>query len=64
MTFRAIGTAEVQRVGDGAPDRAGVPLSDWRELGAGEFRVDEEAERIQQLALLHQPEQNRLPKIN
>jgi NAD(P)-dependent dehydrogenase (short-subunit alcohol dehydrogenase family) len=33
---------------------AGAPLSDREELGVGQFRVNQEAERIQQLALLHQ----------
>ena len=38
-------------------------LSDRGELSASQFGVDQEAERIQQLALLHQPDQNRLPEL-
>jgi hypothetical protein len=40
-----------------------LSLVDWEELSADLFRVNEEAERIQQLALLHQPDQNGLPEL-
>jgi hypothetical protein len=33
------------------------------ELSASQFGVNQEAERIRQLALLHQPDQNRLPEL-
>ena len=39
-------------------------LSDRRELSAGQLREDAEAERIQELALLHQPVQNRLAEVS
>ncbi len=48
--------------GSRAPGSAG-PLSDREELSASQFGVNEEAERIGQLALLHQPDQNRLPEL-
>jgi hypothetical protein len=47
-----------------ADPRAGAPLSDRGELGASEFRIHQEAERIQELALLHQLHQNRLPELS
>jgi hypothetical protein len=48
----------------GASDRwRSPPLSDRGELGAGQFRVSQEAERIRQLVLLHQPNENRLPEL-
>src|SRR5713101_111203 len=40
------------------------PLSDRGELGAGQFGVDQEAERIRPLALLHQPDENLLPELS
>lgn len=42
----------------------GARLSDWGKLSASEFRVDQEPEWIRQLALLHQPVQNRLPELS
>jgi hypothetical protein len=42
----------------------GAPLSDRGELGASQFRINQEAKRIQELALLHQPHQHRLPKLS
>jgi sugar phosphate isomerase/epimerase len=50
--------------GSGSPDRARLPLSDRGELSASQLRVNDEAERIQQLALLHQPDQDRLPELS
>jgi hypothetical protein len=47
-------------VDDGA---AGPALLDRGELSANQFGVDQEPERIRQLALLHQPDQNRLPEL-
>jgi hypothetical protein len=44
--------------------RAALPLSDRGELRASQFRVNQEAERIQKLALLHQPDHNRLPELS
>jgi hypothetical protein len=54
-----------------------VPCSNWLVSGAASmtpitpsvnqstrFRVNPEAERIQQLALLHEPEQNRLSELS
>jgi hypothetical protein len=38
-------------------------LTDRGELRASQLRVNDEAERIQQLALLHQSDQNRLLKL-
>jgi hypothetical protein len=38
-------------------------LSDRGELSASQFGENQEAERIRQLALLHQPDQNRLPEL-
>jgi hypothetical protein len=40
------------------------PLSDRGELSARQFRVNQEAEWIRPLALLHQPDQNRLPELS
>jgi hypothetical protein len=52
------------RPDSGVNDGAAVPpLSDREELGASQFGVDQEPERIRQLALLHQPDQNRLPEL-
>ena len=39
------------------------PLSDRADLDCGQFRVDQEAERIRYLALFHLPDQNRLPEL-
>jgi hypothetical protein len=45
--------------------RSGTPpLSDRGELSASQFRVNQEAERIRQLALFHQPDQNRFPEFS
>ncbi len=57
MRPRGFSPAAVRRI------RAAPPLSDRGELGACQFRVDQETERIQQLALFHQPGQNRLPEL-
>jgi hypothetical protein len=54
----------VRTARSGSPCRARLPLSDRGELSAGQLRVNGEAERIQQLALLHQPDQNRLPELS
>ena len=43
------------------PEQA--PLSDWGELGVGKFRVNKEAKRIQELALLHQLHQHRVAEL-
>jgi len=45
------------------PATPGASLSDRGELCAGHLRVNQEAERVRQLALLHQPDQNRLAEL-
>ena len=52
------------RVGLLKSRRPSPPLSDWGELSADQSRVNQEAERIQQLALLHQPSQNRVRELS
>jgi hypothetical protein len=39
-------------------------LSDRRELSVSQFRVDLETERVPELALLHQPGQDRLAELS
>ena len=46
---------------DGAPGPS--PLSDRGKFSASKFGVHQEPERVRQLALLHQPDQNLLPKL-
>jgi len=46
------------------PAAIGPPLFDRGELSADQFRVHQEAERIQQLALLHQPSQHRVRELS
>jgi hypothetical protein len=41
-----------------------VSLSDWGELCARQFCLEQEAEQIRQLMLVHQPDQNRLPHVS
>ncbi len=40
-----------------------IALSDRGELSAGQFGVNQEAERIRQLALFHQLDQDRVPEL-